>query len=59
LTYVARGLQPPGTFPAASLLELLGNLRRDDRLVTFDRTIPVSAVTGASTDSLEVIAPAE
>ena len=32
---------------------------RGGRLVTFDRTIPVSAVKGASADSLEVIAPAE
>jgi hypothetical protein len=32
---------------------------RGGRLVTFDRTIPVSAVKGATAASLEVIAPAE
>ena len=32
---------------------------RGGRLVTFDRTIPVSAVKGATAASLEVIAPVE
>jgi len=38
---------------------LLGLARKHDgRLATFDRTIPVKAVIGASADTLEVIAPA-
>lgn len=32
---------------------------RGGRLVTFDRTIPIKAVKGATTASLEVIAPVE
>jgi hypothetical protein len=39
---------------------LLGQAQsRGGRLVTFDRTIPVRAVKGATADSLEVIAPVD
>jgi toxin-antitoxin system PIN domain toxin len=38
---------------------LLGLARkRGARLATFDRTIPIKAVVGASADTLEIIAPA-